>query len=374
MKNNKLTILFDANPIANKNKTGIGIYSTELLRSLAEVGDESVHIYAYYFNFLGRKRIQMPAASNITYKKVVLYPGALVNLLRRLGIELPVEFFTKKAGDFVIFPNYLTHPSLFGAKIIPIVHDLTHVLFPQYMSAKNQADLEKFVPKSLARSKVLITISKSTKNDILKTYKYDKPILITPIPFNKYSGDFFTLDKLMTKYKIKKDYILFVGTLEPRKNLMILLKAFEINNELSKKFSLVLCGGVDWKYEETLNKIVQLVEKGISIATTGYVDEKTKNSLYKNCAVFTMPSQYEGFGMPIIEASEYKAPLALSDIPVFHEVAGSSAIYFNQNSAGDIAAALLSAYKKPIRYGSLLENYTWNQNAQLILDILRKIK
>ena len=125
------------------------------------------------------------------------------------------------------------------------------------------------------------------------------------------------------------------------------MKAFESNVALTEDYSLVLCGKLDWKYEDTLKKYNDLIEKGLSVISTGFVDESTKNTLYENCAVFVLPSHYEGFGMPIVEAAYFNAPLALSDIPVFREVAGSSAQYFDPNDSLDIAEKILKASRSP---------------------------
>jgi glycosyltransferase involved in cell wall biosynthesis len=375
MKNNKIKILFDANPIATNQKTGIGIYSENLLKSISEAGGENIQIIAFYYNFLNRKKgIEMPKANNVKYRKVILYPGALINLLRRLGINMPVEFMSKTKCDVGIYPNYLSYNSLFEMKRVTIVHDLTHELFPQFMSEKNLNDLRKFLPAMIKKSDLLVTISNSTKKDIIEKYKYKKEILVTPIPLSL--NDISTTDiiSVRKKYSINKKFILFVGTLEPRKNLINLMDAFEINEELKKNYSLVICGKLDWKYEDTINKYNELKNKGISIVVTGYVDDKTKNTLYKNCATFVLPSYYEGFGMPLVEANYFNAKLAVSDIPVFHEVAGNNAAYFNPNDPLDISKKLLLSIKNSTVKSKLpYSEVKWSDNANVLLSEIYKL-
>ncbi len=344
MKNKRIIIGFDANPAAQQNLTGIGAYTQRLMYALAKE-NENIEFVGYYFDFLGKKNPKnLPQAKNISYKRVILYPGKIVNLLRRLGIDLPVELFLKTKCDYLLFPNYLSSPSLFKSKTIPVVHDLTHLYYPEFMSDKNQNDLKRFLPKTLSRSSSLITVSESTKKDVIKEYGYEKPILVTPIPYKKNTNvEIINKPELIKKYGCKENYILFVGTLEPRKNIIKLLEAFEQSDWLNKDFSLVLCGGTDWKFEEVVKKIEKLKQKGLSIVHTGFVEARMRDSLYAHCSVFVSPSHYEGFGMPLLEALSYNRPLAVSDIPIFHEVAENSAIYFDQNSSGSIAEGIHKA-------------------------------
>jgi glycosyltransferase involved in cell wall biosynthesis len=372
----KNKIGFDANPVAQANLTGIGAYTKRLIESLASEGKNDIELIGYYFDFLGRKKVpNLPVADNITYKRVVFYPGKLVNLLRRLGIDLPVELFLKTKCDYLLFSNYLSSPSIFKTKIIPVVHDLTHVYFPEFMSPQNQKDIFNHLPKTLERSAALITVSETTKNNVKEVYAYEKPVLVTPIPYQKESAELIEKNKLLSKYACKEDFILFVGTLEPRKNIINLLNAYEQSAELNSKYSLVLCGGTDWKFEEIIKKIDELKEKGLSVIKTGYVSKAERDSFYSYCTVFVQPSHYEGFGMPIIEALSYNKPIAVSDIPIFHEVAEDSAVYFDQNSPSSIADGIKGALtnKHPIKVPSY-SNLSWNQIAKDTINFISTLK
>jgi glycosyltransferase involved in cell wall biosynthesis len=316
----------------------------------------------------------MPTAPNIIYRPIRSYPGALINVLRRIGFNVPVEFLTKCRGDFAIYPNYLSYSSIFKTKNISLVHDLTHEFFPEFMSQKNQKDLKRFLPSSIENSKLIITISEQTKKDLLNIYRYSGEVLVTPIPLSLDVSKRSDIAKIRKKYGLKQKFVLFVGTLEPRKNLVALMDAFASNNELADNYSLVLCGKLDWKYEETLKKYNQLLKKGISVISTGFVDEATKNTLYENCTVFVLPSHYEGFGMPIIEAAHFGAPLALSDIPVFREVAGKNAHYFDPNNSLDIAEKILVAARLPRKKYSLpYSSISWTEIGNKVIEKIYEI-
>jgi len=375
MKNKKITILFDANPIASSQKTGIGVYSENLLKSISDNAGDKVKIVAFYFDFLGRKKnLSMPIAENIEYRRILIYPGAVINLMRRIGLSVPVELLTKCRGGFAIYSNYLSYSSIFKTKNISVVHDLTHEFYPEFMSLKNQQDLKKLLPASIKKSALLITISGQTKKDLLKIYGYKGEILVTPIPLSLDTSKCDDITKVRKKYAIKNKFVLFVGTLEPRKNLVALMKAFESNAELAQDYSLVMCGKLDWKYEDTLKKYNELLRKGLSVISTGFVDEPTKNTLYENCAVFVLPSHYEGFGMPIVEAAHFNAPLALSDIPVFREVAGLNAQYFDPNDSLDIAEKILKAvHSARKKYTLPYASVSWDEIGEKVLEKIYEI-
>ena len=378
MKNNKpLKLVFDANPLAQSNLTGIGSYEKRLIESLSKEEGERIKLIGYYYDFLGKRtKTNLPKAKNIKYKRIIIYPGSIVNLLRRFGIDIPLEFFTKSKADIALFPNYLSHPSIFGTKIIPIVYDMTHELYPQSMSPKNQKDLHRFLPKTLNRSSALITISENTKKDIVNLYDYKKEILVTPIPFeNNNTTDLYTEEYLENKYEFKKDYILFVGTLEPRKNIINLVDAFCKHVQLASQYTLILCGGVDWKFDQIVKKISDAQSEGYSVISTGFVDNKTRDSFYKYCSGVVMPSIYEVFVMPILEALSYDKPIILSDIPVFHEVAENSALYFDNNSLDSIGNTIWQALQaKKILDKPSYSKIKWSTISKNVFELFMKTK
>jgi glycosyltransferase involved in cell wall biosynthesis len=343
MKKTKLHILFDANPLQG-NRTGIGHYTARLIQNIAEQYPD-IHLTGYYYNFLGRKLPPIsPAASNITYRPILLLPGPLVNILRRkLHVELPIELLTFTRADFVLYPNFLGHPSLFRSPSAPVIHDLTFRDHPTSGSDKNIRDLQKFVPKVIKRSSFIITVSEFSKHRIAEEYNIpEESIVTTFIP----PTEVLRIDKkkqvqILQNKGIIKPYVFFLGTMEPRKNISALLEAYTyLPIKLRKAYSLVLAGKIDWKYQETLAKIQQLQADGSDIHYLGYVDDDMQASLYQGAALFVLPSLYEGFGMQIAEALSYGLACAVSDIPVFHEVGGSAVSYFDHRNPHDIAGVM----------------------------------
>lgn len=374
-----MKIIFDANPLASANKTGVGMYTKRLIEALASSDQKNVELVGYYYNFLGRKKPDLPRGHNISYKQVRLYPGQVANALRRIGISIPVEILAKTRGNVALYPNFIAQPSLFGTKSFAVLHDLSYIEHPEYASDKNRKDLERFVPKTIQRCAGLITVSEVSKQVICKTYNYPpEKVLVTPIaPEEKLTVTDQLVNETKKKFGITKPFILFLGTLEPRKNLISLLEAFEQSTDLNSKYQLVLAGGMDWKFEAIKQKMESLQAKGLDIVHCGYVSMDERAALYTGAKIFVLPSHEEGFGMMLLEAMQYNAPVAASNIEVFHEVAGDAAEYFDQNNPASIAEVLLNVLGSDKKIEQLqkagqknLSRYDWNVVATKLFNFI----
>ena len=380
--NKPIKIIFDASSMASPNKTGVGHLERLLITELAKKYPEEVNFIGYYYNFLNRKKVELPNLKSVIYKPIILYPGKLTNLLRRCHINLPMELLAKSKGDIGLFLNFLSQPSIFNKPSIPFIHDLSYIYYPAFAADKNRRDLEHFIPKTLKRAKAVLTNSDLTKKTIIKEFSYPtNQILVThipPEPIDKKAASRLTVVK--NKFNISKPYILFIGTLEPRKNLTKLLDAYKLSSYLQQNYSLVIAGGTDWKYGETVEKIKELQGNGLDVIQTGYVDLDERNTLYAGASLFVMPSHFEGFGIPILEAFSYGVPVCLSDIPIFHEVASDAAVYFDKDKPASIAETLESVLKNKLKMQQLiikgkkqLRNYSWDKVTTDVFDLLQKI-
>jgi alpha-1,3-rhamnosyl/mannosyltransferase len=247
------------------------------------------------------------------------------------------------------------------------------------VTKKNRDFLHRFVPRSAKSASRVITISKSTQQAIEANYKIpsDK-FLITPIPPGETSE---SKNTDLKKFGIQNGYILFVSTLEPRKNVIGLVKGYLLlHDKLKKKYPLVLVGGTGWHMEDDLNYISELQKKGENIILTGYVSDDERSTLYSKATMLAMPSHYEGFGMPILEAMSYGIPTAVSDIEVFHEVAGDASAYFNKDDPSEIADCLEKLLRDSKLRDSLvakgkehLKTYRWEDVAESLYKVLVQV-
>lgn len=370
MSKKPLKILFDANPLVNGNKSGVGYYTYYLINSLAKRYPKDIKLVGHYFSFLGRRsNADLPQGPNISYVESRIIPGKVLSITRRLGFQVPLEIFFKRSGDVAIFTNFVSLPSILKIPKFVAIHDLCYEDVPQYVTRKNREFLHKFVPRSAKSSAKVITISRSTQRAIESHYKISpEKFLITPIPPGKTSE---ITDADVRKFGIENGYVLFVSTLEPRKNVIGLVKGYILlPAEIKQKYPLVLVGGTGWQMEDDLAFISDLRGNGENIILTGYVTDDERSTLYANATIFAMPSHYEGFGMPILEAMSYGIPTAVSDIDVFHEVAGDSVVYFDKDNPTSLAESLADLISDNALRNSLvkkgkthLKTYSWDNVA-----------
>jgi len=336
-----MKVLFDATPLL-ANRTGIAYYIEQMMVEMAKAHPEAEFV-GFYYNFLGRRDISsLPRTANLTYVNASIMPSKIVYQLRRWGIEFPIELIALAKADFIIYGNFLGYPSLRKTPSAPVVHDLTYIDLPQYVSAKLRRDLIRFVPKQIKRGSFAVTVSEYSKQRIVEEYGSNKEILVTPIPpvdLARHSDQ--ECQKELAKVGITKPFILFVGTIEPRKNIPNLVEAYkQLPQALRDTYSLVIAGRIGWNCEVEEALLTQAPKDGYDVKHLGYVSDTLREVLYQSATLFSTASHYEGFGMPILEAMHYGTPCAISSIPVFREVAADSAEYFDQSSAADIAAHL----------------------------------
>lgn len=373
-------IIFDANPLVLW-KSGIGYYTQGLMQAMADAEPDTCDIKGHYFNFLGRKHpVNLPSAPNLRYIQSRLVPGKVLSICRKLGFQPFFEFFTKQTADIAIYPNYVALPSITKCKKVVMVHDLSFIDCPEYVSEKNRAFLHKWVPGSIEQADLVVTISSFTKERIMQTFSVSgNKIYITPIPpVAQAEPD----TAIIQKHSIENGYILFMGTIEPRKNIAGLLEAYTLlPASMKDKFPLVLAGGKGWNDENILKRIEQLQSNGLKIVQTGYVTDSERSALYQKATLFVLPSYYEGFGMPVLEAMKHGKPVACSDIPVLHEVAGDSAVYFDQNNPQSIAETLsviLDSAEQIKEYSRKATEHvkdfpTWHDVAVGLYDAINKL-
>ena len=366
----------------DSRKTGVGYYVSHLMASLQSTHSDRLELAGYYFNFFYRHGNKTPGDSGIRFYKIWLMPGKLLSFCRRLGFQPFLELFIRKKSDFVIFTNYVALPQLRKRKTVLIVYDLGFLDIPQFTQSRNLAYLKRFCPPSIHGADIIITISDFTKARLRHHFPDIKSdIVVTPIPPVTHSVQKTKLnDRLVSKGIVAKGYILYLGTIEPRKNLETLITAYAaLDSSLRANYSLVLAGGKGWKDESTLAAVADQQSKGANVILTGYVSDAEKNALYSNAACFVLPSHYEGFGMPLLEAMQYGIPEAVSDIPVFREVAGNAAEYFDQDNFQDIADKIsMILTDKGLREKLIshaenrLKAFSWEENANKVYQALRK--
>ena len=271
----------------------------------------------------------------------------LINPKSEKDFSTPQRFFwdqftfpkmAKAYGADLLHQPCFSAPFNFRGPVVVTIHDIISILFPENIPFASRMFYSKWMPFSYRRATKIITISESTKRDIIRVLKIpESKITVIPlavgneykkrIPHNK-------IEKIKKKYNLPQDYIFHVGTLEPRKNLKFLVKIFarSIESEKNKNLNLVIAGKKGWYYEG-LFELVKERKLEDKVIFTGYVDDKDKPALYQGAKIFAFPSLYEGFGLPPLEAMASGAPVISSDTSSMPEVVGKAGILLNPNDS-----------------------------------------
>ncbi len=311
--------------------SGVGYYLKSIIDNLVKSNKYDIELGTLSSFYSNERKINYEN-KDVKQKIVKFLPRSIYILLMRLNIAPPIDIFFGR-HDLYFFENYVCYPVKSG-KTITVIHDLTFKKFPHAVFFINRMNLNFIVPYTLNKSDVIVTVSNSIKKEIYRYYSPKKKIhVIYPSIDKSLEED----DSLLKTYSLKKDeYIYFVGNLEPRKNLINLIKAF--NEAKLKNMKLVISGNKGWKN----NKIMELL-KSENVLHIGSPTESQKNSLIKNCLFLSIVSIYEGFGMPIIEGFKYNKAVLMSDIESFREISKMN-FFCDPHNVNDIRKKMESLY------------------------------
>ncbi len=352
-----MRIALDGMPLAQP-LTGVGHYTAELARNLAVVAPSDS------FRFISPR-------------------GLLKRRWWSLGLPL---YLLRNSFDLFHGTNYEI-PFWSRRPTVVTIHDLSMLL----LSGVHREDLiwrsRWRLPWMAKRASKIITPSNSIKTELCEAFGiHPDKVAVTPEaprPVFKKRED----PELLRRLGIEGDFILFVGTIEPRKNLRRLVKAFDQmlrNTSLSPK--LVIAGGQGWMMDDFVSFIeekgVSIEEKGVSdrVCLTGYLEDEDLCALYSTCAAFIYPSLYEGFGLPPLEAMACGAPVITSRTPALMETVGSAARLVDPKDVDDIARAMtemLSDVRVRENYAELgkvhVKKFSWEQTAARTLEVYREL-
>ena len=323
-----MKIGIDASRAFGKERTGTEEYSYRLIKNLAMMDTSRHQVFLY-----ARKN---PLADFDLPDNFQLKIISTNRFWTQIG--LASEMMMNKP-DVLFVPSYAI-PQIHPAKTVVTIHGLEYRCCPECYSLKERFILELNTRLSIKWASKIITPSESTKKDLVKFYKVnaDKIKVI-------YHGvNSIKYQVLSIKRPNKENFsILFIGRLEKRKNLVNLIKAFKIFKESYKlqatSYKLILAGKAGFGFAE-IKKAIQDSPYKKDIVLKNYVSEEEKGELYKNADLFILPSFYEGFGLPILEAMSYGIPVICSNTSSLPEAAGDAALLIDPNNPEEIAGAM----------------------------------
>jgi glycosyltransferase involved in cell wall biosynthesis len=372
-------IRVDVSSLATSHISGVGNYTRLLTEALATA--PNTELTGHYFNFMGRQPTPKINLKN-ALEQNRLIPLRVYAKLQSFNIAPPFDLFLQKA-DVTIFPNFATWPTTHSGLRATVIHDLTYLYFPEVVETKNLAHLRRVVPRSIKTADFIITVSETVKQELVREFKMDPArCIVTPIPPDS-SYSVKNTNEIHAKYGIPTEkYIFFIGNLEPRKDLPTLINAYrQLPAAMKAEYSLVLAGGKGWKTEASQAALSTAQQAGEKVVHVGYIDQADAGAFYQQAAVFVMPSLYEGFGMPILEALASHTPVIASDIPVLKETGGEAVLYAKAGDARDFSKKItilltdepLRAQLK-IKANEQLARFSWDKNRDSIYMHIAKLR
>lgn len=369
-----IKIGIDGREAFQKNKAGKGYYAYNIIKSLTEVDHNNLYtIYVKEPVSKIKSDLELPANFRI---KQISGSGPLwfINVLQDIKHE---------SIDYLLSLTSFIFPFLMPKKCIPVVYDLA--VFQSDFKALGKAKLfeKTMLKRATLNAPAIISISQSTKNDLLKKYPEidsKKIAIATPAVDQKFgTKNNALIAKIRTKYKLNKKYILTLGTLEPRKNHVGLISAYaKLPQELKDEYDLVVVGKQGWYFDEIYSKVKELkLTKNIKFI--GYVEGSEAPSIYAGAELFAYPAFWEGFGMPVLEAEASNIPVLTSNTSSLPEAGGKDAYYVDPHNTDEITKKLEFILKNPQdrkdraeKSQTHVKSFSWNKSAQTVLDTVKK--
>lgn len=380
-----MKISFDVQLLLRGEKTGIGWCADNILKSMSNCTKYDYELNCFTLGYTDEqlKNIEKYSALGYSINKCTWFHNFLYRMIWNL-VSVPYSLFFGKDSDITFFFNYVIPPGVKGKKIT-MVHDMAYKAHPETVRKKTRTLLNIALRKSCKRADKIITISEFSKKEIIKYMGIEeKKIVVMPIGVDTsvYHPNYTEKDvnNIKEKYNIKAEYFLYLGTLEPRKNIEKLISAYaQLKSEISDIPILVLAGKKGWMYDGIFETVQKLHMKD-SILFTGYVDEEDAPILIKGARIFLFPSLYEGFGMPPLEAMACGTPVVVSNVSSLPEVVGDAGILVDPMSIEGIKEGMKilnngeGLRKKFSKMGlERAKEYTWEKSTERLICVFDKL-
>jgi glycosyltransferase involved in cell wall biosynthesis len=374
-KESKMKIAIEARPIKWSYGTGIGNYTYHLIEKLNSL--DSINDYTFLWT-------DDDPYSAIPFSKKFSYYRLPKDDLRE-EIEIPLWLSNEGVDIFHLPQNGFRTPIRDRrTKIIVTIHDLIPYFIPEMV---RPSFLKRFItemPQIIERADHITTVSETSKQDLIKVFNVN-PEKITVIP-SAPSSIYTRLPKqevqsfLKTNFNLEKPYILYVGGLNPRKNVPELIYAYsKIHRDLPTSHLLVIPGS-NSKHLQKLKQLVEALDLSAEVFFPGFVESEALPYLYNGASLFVYPSLYEGFGLPPIEAMACGTPVITSNVSSLPEVVGDAALTINPSDTLQLAETMFTVLTNSTLARNLIkrgikhaQRYSWEQNAKRFLEVYHQV-
>ena len=373
-----MIIGIDGNEANVSRRVGISEYSFELLKQFKE------------FQFFPSRESMRNVKFRVYLKNIPMDHMPEESERWRYKVIGPRKFWTQFGLPLNLYitqplPDIFFSPTHYAPRFSPVptaisIMDVSYIHFPKLFAKRDLYQLRRWTAYSVRNAAQIFTISESSKNDIIKYYKVLPEKVIVTYPgireISNIKHPMSNIKLLQEKYGISKDFVLFVGTIQPRKNISRLIDAFSQVIKKHKDIQLIVIGKKGWLYEPILKKPSEL---GISqsVKFLDFVSDDELPIFYKNAVCYTLPSLYEGFGLPVLEAMQYGCPVITSNVSSLPEAGGDAALYINPKDVADIAKKITELVentdlrKKLIEKGyTHVKKFSLKNTAEKTLEVL----
>ncbi|MGF2038276.1 MAG: glycosyltransferase family 4 protein [Nostoc sp. CmiVER01] len=384
-----LKVVVDATPVDSK-PSGVGFYVANLICALDILQkEENFQLGIVYQpglkNWL-RGEFSLPESfQDYSQQYLLPLPVRISNLLLALAFKPSLSYFEKYLGfpDILHGTNYSVYPCQNSLKVMNI-YDLTFIKYPNYVDSVVKTYTKK-IKRCLQWTDLVLTISESSKKDIIEYLEVDpKKIYVTPLA-SRYYPNYLSQEvaqalEKQTNYDFSKPYLLFVSTIEPRKNINNIITAFNFLKEKYKiEHQLILIGKKGWNYEPIFAAIKNSPWAN-QIHHLNYLSNELVALFYSKADVFVYPSHYEGFGLPVLEAMTLGVPVISSNTSSIPEVTGDAAILVDPNNPIQLGKAILKVISDSQVRQELINKgkaraklFSWERTAKETLNAYRTI-
>lgn len=320
-------------------RAGVGHYTSHLVDALVKRGTKDTYVLFFDHNMPQEQIAHLAARKNV---EVVRFPFSDKKKFFPLGYShvFVASVLRHKELDVFHSPAYVI-PLQYNRPSVVTIHDLAIYHHPSWFPPKQTWSRSLLVPRSVKKAQKVIAVSNATQKSLRQVFNVPAgKIQVVHEGFAKGKRvSTVEREKVLGKFGVNGPFILFVGTIEPRKNLVNLVKAFDhfMNAQYArnKQLQLVIAGGRGWKYNQIYRTIAR-AKWSSHIRVVGYVSHVEKIALLESCLFFAFPSLWEGFGLPVLEAASLGVPVLTSKISALPEVAGAGALYVRPDSVRSI--------------------------------------
>jgi len=359
---------------------GIGRYTRELIKAVVfeSAADKFTLISAKLPHTNQLKNPFMPLKPNVVFKELPFDERWMHRIWYRLKVPLSVQNFTGRL-DLFHSPDFVLPPINKKTPTLLTIHDLSFIRYPETFTPELVAYLNQIVPWSINRATHILADSKTTKDDLVTQWNVD-PVKVSVL-YSGVGGNFEpitnprSIKNVRKKYDLgDKPYLISVGTVQPRKNYRMLIRAFR---PVAENFpnDLIIVGGKGWMHDQILGEVEAQGLHG-RVKFLGYVDDSDLPALYSAATILASPSLYEGFGLPILEAMACGVPVIASNVSSLPEVVGDAGVLLPTEDTDAWSQAMMNLIEDMSQRTKLVgagflraRQFTWSKSAKELMSI-----